>query len=287
MRWARKNNSAATPRSLAARDAFASHFVLEAPDARAKSADARAKSADAIAAGGNESEPHQHREAQLLYVVRGDLTCEAEGAWWLVPQNSALWVPSDVEHRIRIRPPLEGYNVFLEPGAARAMPATCCAVAVTPLFREIMMRLATHPLQAEPGGPCGRLVGVLLDELAMVAIDKHRLPMPTDARLRTLVAMMTANPADGADMKTWAKRVGVAERTLNRLLVRDTGLSFGRWRQQLHIILAIQQLSRGASVQSVAIDLGYESPSSFVTMFRKALGASPAKYIADRRPPRD
>lgn len=201
-----------------------------------------------------------------------------------MPPNSALWVPSDVEHRIRIRAPLEGYNVFLAPDAARAMPASCCAVAVTPLFREIMMRLATHPLQAEPAGPCGRLVGVLLDELAMLAIDNHRLPMPSDARLRKLVAMMTANPADGADMKAWARRIGVAERTLNRLLVKETGLSFGRWRQQLHIILSIQQLSRGASVHSVAIDLGYESPSSFVTMFRKALGKSPARYMAERRP---
>jgi AraC-like DNA-binding protein len=69
---------------------------------------------------------------------------------------------------------------------------------------------------------------------------------------------------------------------LNRLLVAETGLSFGRWRQQLHIILAIQKLARGATVQSVALDLGYESASSFVTMFRKALGTSPARYMARR-----
>jgi AraC-like DNA-binding protein len=41
-------------------------------------------------------------------------------------------------------------------------------------------------------------------------------------------------------------------------------------------------MSRGASVKSVASELGYESPSSFVTMFRKALGRSPARYMAER-----
>ena len=41
-------------------------------------------------------------------------------------------------------------------------------------------------------------------------------------------------------------------------------------------------MARGASVHSVASDLGYESASSFVTMFRKALGKSPARYMADR-----
>ncbi len=216
-----------------------------------------------------------------MLIVRGELMCEASGAWWIVPPGSALWVPGDVEHRIRAAAPLEGYNVFLDPGVAHHLPADCCAVSVTPLFREVVYRLAAHP-RFEPDAPCGHLVAVLLDELATVAIDKHRLPMPTDPRLQKLVTMMTASPGDGADMKTWAMRIGVSERTLNRLLVKETGLSFGRWRQQLHIILAIQGMSRGASVQSIASSLGYENASSFVLMFRKALGKAPAKYMADR-----
>lgn len=258
------------------KDAFASHFVL---DGRARSARTRGFS---LAAGALETEGHRHREAQLLYVVRGEVTCEAASAWWIVPPNSAVWVPGDVHHRIRARAPLEGYNVYLDPDAARRMPAECCAVAVTPLFREVMLRLATYPAACDPDGPDGHLVAVLLDELAAVSIEPHRLPMPADPRLQKLVAMLTAKPADRSNMQVWARRIGVAERTLNRLLVKETGQSFGRWRQQLHIILAIQRMSRGASVQSVAGELGYESASSFVTMFRKALGASPAKYMAAR-----
>ncbi|WP_244284933.1 helix-turn-helix domain-containing protein [Acetobacter persici] len=38
----------------------------------------------------------------------------------------------------------------------------------------------------------------------------------------------------------------------------------------------------GASIQQVAYDLGYESVPSFVTMFRKALGTSPGRYMAER-----
>ena len=155
-------------------------------------------------------------------------------------------------------------------------------MSVTPLFRELLLRLAARPALYDLDGPDARLVGVLLDELATVSIEKHRLPMPVDPRLRRLVDAMTASPADGATTKSWAHRIGVGERTLNRLLVEETGLSFGRWRQQLHIILALQKLSRGATVQSVAMDLGYESASSFVTMFRKALGTSPARYMARR-----
>ncbi|WP_437506828.1 AraC family transcriptional regulator [Sorangium sp. So ce1099] len=269
--------------AVASFESLASRFVLEA---RGRWTTAVARPVNAIglsmASGGLESEPHAHRESQIVYLVRGELICEGSSALWIVPPQSALWIPASVTHRIRATAPLEGYSVFVEPGAAPNLPRDCCAVSVTPLFRELLLRLAARPALYDLEGPDARLVGVLLDELATVSIERHRLPMPGDPRLRRLVDAMTADPAIGVTTRTWAKRIGVSERTLNRLLVEETGLSFGRWRQQLHIILAIQKLSRGAAVQSVALDLGYESASSFVTMFRRALGTSPARYMASR-----
>jgi AraC-like DNA-binding protein/quercetin dioxygenase-like cupin family protein len=264
-------------------EALAKRFVIEM-GARSKTAVARPASAVGLSmvTGGIESDFHSHRESQLIYLVRGELTCEGSNALWIVPPQSALWIPGGTSHRIRARAPLEGYSALVEPGAAPNLPRDCCAVSVTPLFRELLLRLATRPLLYDLKGPDARLVSVLLDELATVAIENHRLPMPVDPRLRRLVDAITAHPADDATTKTWAKRIGVGARTLNRLLVQETGLSFGRWRRQLHIILALQQLSRGATVKSVALDLGYESASSFVTMFRKALGTSPARYMARR-----
>ncbi|WP_437815912.1 AraC family transcriptional regulator [Sorangium sp. So ce1078] len=269
--------------AAASLESLATRFALAARG-RWKTVVARPVNAIGLSmeSGGLESEPHAHRESQLMYLVRGELICEGSSALWIVPPQSALWIPASVTHRIRARAPLEGYSVFVEPGAAPDLPQDCCAVSVTPLFRELLLRLATRPALYDLEGPDARLVSVLLDELATVSIEKHRLPMPVDPRLRRLVDAMTADPAIGVTTRTWAKRIGVSERTLNRVLVEETGLSFGRWRQQLHIILAIQKLSRGATVQSVALDLGYESASSFVTMFRKALGTSPARYMASR-----
>jgi AraC-like DNA-binding protein len=84
-------------------------------------------------------------------------------------------------------------------------------------------------------------------------------------------------------MQVWAHRAGLSERTMARLLSRETGMSFGRWRQQIQLMLAVKWLGTGVSVQQVADDLGYESAGSFVTMFRKALGTSPGRYMAQRR----
>ncbi|MEX3628729.1 MAG: helix-turn-helix domain-containing protein [Burkholderia sp.] len=59
----------------------------------------------------------------------------------------------------------------------------------------------------------------------------------------------------------------------------ETGMSFGRWRRQLHIVVAIQKLSTGLSVQRVAAELGYESVNAFITMFKKVLGKTPGHYL--------
>ena len=123
---------------------------------------------------------------------------------------------------------------------------------------------------------------VLLDEFAAAQVEDLHLPMRTDARLRRIVDLLMASPADRGTTDVWAKQAGLSERTLARLIGRETGMSFGRWRQQLGVVLAVKWLAGGASIQQVADDLGYESVPSFVTMFRKALGTSPGRYMAER-----
>ena len=162
------------------------------------------------------------------------------------------------------------------------LPPACCAVSVTPLLRELLTRAAHLPYFYEEGGANSRLVAVLLDELAAAQVEDLHLPMPSDPRLRKVADEMIASPADRGSLKSWAQRAGMSERTLERLINRQTGMSFGRWRQQLGVVLAVKWLAGGASIQQVAGDLGYESVPSFVTMFRKALGTSPARYMAER-----
>jgi AraC-like DNA-binding protein len=106
--------------------------------------------------------------------------------------------------------------------------------------------------------------------------------MPTDRRLRRIVDAMIDAPADRGTLDLWAKRAGLSQRTLERLIGRETGMSFGRWRQQLGVMLAVKWLAAGSSIQQAAADLGYESVPSFVTMFRKVLGTSPGRYMAER-----
>lgn len=225
---------------------------------------------------------HRHRKGQFLLVQRGALSCEVEGGLWIVPPGSAVWIPGGALHAIKATGVLEGYNAFVDPALDARLPAACCAVAVNPLLRELMIRSAYLPTDYEEGGAESRLVAVLLDEIAAARVEDLHLPMPSEPRLRSIVAQMIEAPAYRGSMPVWAKRAGMSERTLARLIVRETGMGFSRWRQQLGVMLAVKWLAEGASIQAVAADLGYESMPSFVTMFRKTIGIPPGRYMAER-----
>ncbi len=251
--------------------------VLEKPD---PDDIPRGITAFGVRAPGFELDPHRHRKGQLLFTLRGVLSCEVDSGLWLVPPHCAIWIPGGATHAIKASGDIEGYDVFIDPALTETLPPICCTVAVTPLLRELLIRAASLPLDYVEDAATGHLIGLLLAELAMAPMERLHLPMPEDRRLRRIAEMIVADPSDRATITGWARRAGLSERTLARLLKRETGMSFGRWRQQLSIMIALRRMAEGASVQRVADDLGYESAGSFVTMFRKALGAAPARYMA-------
>ncbi|PJG56395.1 AraC family transcriptional regulator [Bradyrhizobium forestalis] len=226
---------------------------------------------------------HTHCKDELVLTLRGVVRCEAGPGVWIVPPRCGLWIPRNVPHSVSVAGNVEVYCLFVEPGAVPRLPRQCCTLSISPLLERLLVHVTRMPALYDVDGPDGRIATVRLDQLALAPAEELSFPMPADARLRRIASAMIADPSDRATIDEWASRMAVAPRTLTRILQRETGMSFGRWRQQLHILIALQRLDRGASVHAVALDLGYESASAFVTMFRKALGKPPARYLAERR----
>ena len=232
-----------------------------------------------------QSPRHHHQKAQLLFTVRGVINCEVEDAVWIVPPQCAVWIPGGVPHTVFGSGEVECISLFIEPPEAPNLPGECCTLTVSSLFRHLLMRANELPELYGVDGPDGRIVSVIFDELAAAPVEDLRLPIPGDSRLKKLADLLIAAPADHATVAEWASRIAVSERSLNRMLAEQVGMSFGRWRRQLHVVLALRHLSAGRTVHSVAMDLGYESASSFVTMFRKMVGMPPGRYLLERLRP--
>lgn len=227
--------------------------------------------------------PHSHRSAQLVYASEGVMTLSTAGGAFVVPPQRAVWVPAGIEHSIAIRGPLAMRTLYVKPDARDDLPTDCQVVAVSPLLRELILAATSLPQEYAPGDPAARLMDVILDQIETLPVAPLHLPMPRDGRTARIAEALHADPADPCSLAGWAVQVGASERTLARLFVQETGMSFGAWRQQMRLLKSLELLAGGAAVTATAMDVGYESPSAFVAMFRRALGVSPRRYFSNGR----
>ena len=222
---------------------------------------------------------HHHRRGQLLYADSGVMQVGTAAGTWVVAPEQAVWVPPGVEHQVGHRSGVALRTLYIDAQVARELPGECCVVAVPPLLRQLILRAVEIGLDYRPDSAEARIMAVILDELRALKPEPLHLPHPRDARLLKIAEALIADPADGRALSDWAKAAGASERTLARLFVKETGMTFGAWRERLRLTAAVARLAEGQPVTAVAFDLGYQSPSAFIAMFRRSLGDTPGRYV--------
>ncbi len=236
---------------------------------------------------GMSNAPHRHFRAQLVHASAGVMTITTPEGVWVTPPHQALWVPPGITHQVRVFGWFSLKTLYILPGAAPRMPGVCRVVPVSPLLRELIIEACDFARDYPPEGPEARVMAVILDQLrvAAAATPLH-LPMPSDPRLLGLCRRLMESPGERSTLPELAAQAGAGERTLLRLFLRETGLTFRVWRRQARLLAALRKLAAGEPVSAVALDLGYESQSAFIAMFRRALGVTPGRYFSgakDRR----
>lgn len=222
--------------------------------------------------------PHTHPRAQLLYSIQGVMRVITTLGTWLVPSTQAVWIPSMIEHQVVATEAIAIRSIYVDPAWSGDLPSDCCVIAVSPLLRELILRAVKIGNSYPAAGPERRLMEVIVDELRQMKRAPLHLPLSRQPKVRKVMDALVAWPADPARIEVWAARVGTSARTLSRLFVRETGMSFGAWRRRLRLMEAIERLGQGESVTRVAFELGYQSSSAFAAMFRSELGVSPRCY---------
>lgn len=222
---------------------------------------------------------HRHLRAQLIYAGNGVIRVETAAGCWVVPPLRAVWIPAGIDHKVSMLGAVEMRTVYVRPGAAPTLPTACCLILVSPLLRELILALQQEPVNYDLAGRGGLIAQLLLTELCFLQTPDLHLPMPTDARLLKLCRQLLATPEKDVTLDRLAERIAVSPRTLARLFLRETGMSFRLWRQQARLIEALGRLGSGESVAQVARHTGYANPSAFTAMFRRALGCEPSRYF--------
>jgi len=223
---------------------------------------------------------HAHARGQAIAAISGVLTVSTEQQRLIVAPGQAIWIPPHHRHGLDVHGPCRGWSVYIAEAACAALPLLPQVMQVSGLLREAVLRASGWCDALSLDAAQARVAAVILDEIATLPRQRLVLPLPADRRLLKIARQLIADPADQRPLLEWAAWAGIAPRTLTRRFALETGLSFSSWRQRARLMRAMELLAGGAAVTSTAIDLGYDSLSAFIAMFRKTLGVSPARFAA-------
>ncbi|EJL88160.1 helix-turn-helix transcriptional regulator [Pantoea sp. GM01] len=225
---------------------------------------------------------HRHRRAQLLYGATGLMHVATQAGEWVVPPQHAVWIPPNTAHSVKFVG-VSTRSLYIEPQCAATLRANdrCSVLSVSPLLRQLLIEAVDlPPLYASDRDRS--LIKLLLLELAAMPTREFDIPLPQQPALLAQCQAFLQAPSIHDAAERWASALFMSSSTFRRHFLQQTGLSFSAWRQRACVVTALAMLVAGKSVNEVALSLGYDSSSSFSTMFRRVTGQVPSFYIDNR-----
>ncbi len=215
---------------------------------------------------------------QVQLISGGILEMEAESTRFLAPPHLAIWVPAGVTHCSYNRKPLDYCSLNIAHELTENFPSQTSLIKVTPIVSAIIDDFRHRDVNVADNEQDKRLVQVLLDQLATQEVEHHFLPSTDNKYLAPILKAVEEEPTDNTSLQQWAEKVHTTERTLARHCQSELGMSFTEWRLRVRYLFSMDLLRKGQSVKEVALTLGYNQASPFITMFKKYSGQTPEQY---------
>lgn len=222
---------------------------------------------------------HRHRRSQFLYAASGVMAVSTPDGAWVAPPERAVWIPAGIPHSVRMVGAVQTRSVLIEPDACQARGSICQVVGVSPLLRQLLVAAADVPADYDEGGRDGMVMALLIAEINRAPLIPLAVPFPSHPALARRCQAFLDRPQATATIDEWAAAVAMNRRSFTRLFRRETGMSFAEWRQQACLSVALPRLAAGEPVTAIALDLGYDGPGNFSTMFKRVVGVPPSRYL--------
>ena len=229
-------------------------------------------------AGPDETTWHCHESGQFIFVEAGISHLKTELGAWIVPTRRVAWIPPGVRHISRSSGAGRGW-VVISPVGLRALRRDVCVLRASALMIASLQRLTQ--LTPSDGSMRRLLWKVVAAEMSAAQPERLEVPMPTAPRLLKAAQSVITSPSAAASLDQLAVRAGMSRRSFARHFRSQTGLPFARWKRAVIAQHALELVAAGHKVSSVAVDLGYESVSAFIAMFRRQYGESPRQFLIE------
>ena len=220
---------------------------------------------------------HAHDTGQFILVESGTSHLYTELGTWIIPARRIAWVPPGVLHASRSSGNGKGW-VVIPPMKFADLPSRVCVLRASALMIGALQRVT----QVQPHDRLGALLWrVIAEELRGAQPELLEVPLPSSPRLLKAAQSVLTSPTTAISLDKIAAQAGMSRRSFARHFRIQTGLSFACWKRAVIAQHALELVASGHKVSAVATDVGYESVSAFIAMFRRQYGESPRRFLLE------
>ena len=153
---------------------------------------------------------HTHKRAQFLYAIAGVTSVTTDTASFVVPPHRAVWIPSGVAHQVHCRGNVSVRTLYIDPRARDDLSDTSRVLEVSTLLRGLILEAVRLPIEYDLDGRDGRIMALILDEIASAPSIPLHVPMPQDQRLMRICRTILDDPAHANTLDECYMEIGRA-----------------------------------------------------------------------------
>jgi hypothetical protein len=145
---------------------------------------------------------HRHRRNQVLYASTGVMVV---GTAQVVPPQRAVWIPSGVDHEVRMIGDVSTRSVYLKDGVLGKASDRCQVLGVSPLLGRLLAEAVDLPVAYKADERANHIMGLIIIEFGSTVEIPLNVPIPANAKLKskcrrflaslTLATRSTTGPA--------------------------------------------------------------------------------------------
>ena len=221
---------------------------------------------------------HKHRRGQLFLINQGLIALQTQQGSQVISSRKAGWIPPHVLHYAAPLGVVDADSFYLDMTFGDMLPKKVCVFTPSALLREMIVRLSQWQKPKVWSADKLRLLQVVKDELKDIKQEPLSCPMPISESLQKQAQQFIVEPSLQMNLEQWANRAHMSKRTFTRHFNEETGMPFAKWCQQVRIMHAKKELANGCSVSELSLNLGYNSVSAFIKVFKEYVGQTPHQF---------
>ncbi|MCI1679167.1 MAG: AraC family transcriptional regulator [Ewingella americana] len=230
--------------------------------------------------GGTNIARHSHADfVQLIFITEGCASFCFEDRIIIGAKGSVVFIPKRAEHWIQMSRKtvlrtlsLFSYDKYL------ARNDTPYQFSISPLLKALSDEIVKMENKPPVSEEQKRLYQVFIDQLNGAVHQEKAVMLPQDPRVKKALYILSDHDNLSVTLAQICQKIGVGERTLTRLFIETTGMTFSENKRRLQMEYATLLIKDGMPIVHVALQTGYDTQSGFIHAFKNHVGMSPLQY---------